>query len=228
MIYNIINVLSIVIGGFLGMLLKRYIPERITQNVMKAAGLLIIYMAVTMLIAETKMLLVVLTVVIGTVLGAWIDIDGKINRLVNKLDIVEEGTVSVSTPMEAFVFSTILFCSGSMAILGSIQAGLLGNGDILLTKSVLDAISAIIYGASLGIGVVISAVSVLVYQGAFVLLSSVLSPVFDTKAIALISAVGGVLILGIGINMVANTKLKVSNMIPAIVLSILLAVFKMI
>ncbi|NLJ95178.1 MAG: DUF554 domain-containing protein [Clostridiaceae bacterium] len=228
MIYNLINVASIVIGSLIGILFKRFIPERVTNNLNKAVGLAVIFMAIDMFVIDVNVLHVVIILALGTLIGAWIDIDGMLDKFAksaeNKNPKVEKLISANSSQIaEAFVFTTILYCAGSMAIVGSLQAGLVGNGDILLTKSVLDGVSSVVYGASMGIGVTFSAISVLIYQGIFVLLAQFLNPILNDVAIALISAVGGVMIMGIGINMISDTELKISNMIPAIFLPIIMA-----
>lgn len=220
MIYNLINVASIIAGGFIGIVFKKHIPERVTDNLFKAVGLAIIFIGVNMFVVDTSMLLVVISIVVGTLIGALIDIDRRVNRLGRKVDIEEEGSASTS---QAFIFATVLFCAGSMSIIGSLEAGLGLSGDTLLTKSVIDGISSIIYGASLGIGVPLAAISALLYQGLFVMLAQFLSPYLGAVALNLISAVGGILILGIGIKMISNLELKVSNMLPAILVPIILA-----
>lgn len=172
----------------------------------------------------------IICIAIGGLVGEIIDID---KRLDNLGEYIEEkinskkknkskDKISIS---EGFVTSSLLFCVGAMAVVGSLESGLQGNHETLFAKSILDGVSSIIFTSSLGIGVMLSSVAVLIYQGTITLLAGVLSTVLTDTVINNMSAVGSVLIMGLGLNMIAGVKIKVANLLPAIFIPIIFGLF---
>lgn len=215
----IVNMIAAVVGGTLGTLFKKGIPEKITNSIMIAVGLCVVYIGIDGALKGENTLVLIISMLVGTAIGSLIDIDDKINRLgkwvENKFN---KGDKKVSIA-EGFVTATLLFCVGSMTVVGSLNAGLLGDNQMLYTKSLLDLISGTMIAASCGIGVIFSAIPILVFQGGIVLLAELLSGILTTSAINEMTCVGSVIIIALGLNLVGISKFKVANFMPAIVLA---------
>lgn len=213
----LVNTLAVILGACLGMLFKKGIPERVSKTVMVGLGICTAYIGITGSLEGKNVLILITAMVLGALTGALLKIDNAVNRLGEKVEkkFRREGQdVSIA---EGWVSATLLFCIGSMTVTGSIQAGLTGDNTVLFTKSALDLVSAIMLASSLGIGVMLSSVSVFVIQGAIVLLAEVLAPVMGPEAIAEMTCVGSLLIVMIGTNMMGITKIKVADYLPAVV-----------
>ena len=223
MIGTIVNTLAAVVGGLLGSLLKKGIPERFADLVQKGLALCVLYIGVKGSLVGTNTLVTILSLVLGAILGELLNIDGGIERLgawaQSKL------SKGGSRLGEGFVTASLLFCVGSMSVVGSLQSGLTGNHETIFTKSMLDFVSAIILASSLGLGVCLSGAFVLVYQGAIVLLARWAAPVLSDYVVAEMSCAGSLLIVALGLNMLGVTKLKVGNLLPAMFLPIILCLF---
>ena len=236
------NTAAIIVGGSIGLLLKKGLPDKIADTVMKGLGLCVIYIGIDGCLEGQNTLITILSVAIGAVLGEILDLDGKINRLGQFLEQkvgrngvsddessekkdIKKGSKTKTTVAQGFVTASLLFCVGAMAIVGSLNSGLSHNHEMLFTKSLLDFIAAIIFSASLGAGVLFSAALVFVYQGAITLLAQFIAPFLSAEVIAEVTCVGSVLIIGLGLNMLSVTKLKVMNLVPAIFLPILFCIF---
>ncbi|MBR6530881.1 MAG: DUF554 domain-containing protein [Clostridia bacterium] len=215
----IVNMIAAVVGGTLGTLFKKGIPEKITNGIMTAVGLCVVYIGIDGALKGENTLVLIISMLLGTAIGSLIDIDDKINRLGKWVESkFNKGEQKVSIA-EGFVTSTLLFCVGSMTVVGSLNAGLLGDNQMLYTKSLLDLISGTMIAASCGIGVVFSAIPILVFQGGIVLLAELLSGILTTPAINEMTCVGSVIIIALGLNLVGISKFKVANFMPAIVLA---------
>ena len=223
MIGTVVNTLAAVVGGLLGSLLKRGIPERFADLVQKGLALCVLYIGVKGSLVGTNTLVTILSLVLGAILGELLNIDGGIERLgawaQSKLS---KGGSRIG---EGFVTASLLFCVGSMSVVGSLQSGLTGNHETIFTKSMLDFVSAIILASSLGLGVCLSGAFVLVYQGAIVLLARWAAPVLSDYVVAEMSCAGSLLIVALGLNMLGIAKLKVANLLPAMFLPIILCLF---
>ena len=225
MIGTITNTLAVVVGGFLGLLLKRGIPERLSDIVSKALALCVLYIGIKGCLDGSNALVTILSMVIGAAIGQLLDLDKQINRLgdwAQKRFSGKDGKVSVA---QGFVTASLLFCVGSMTVVGSLQSGLTGNHEMIFTKSALDFVSALLLASSLGIGVLLSGAFVLVFQGAIVLLARWVEPLLSSYAVAEMSCVGALLIIALSLNMLGITKLKVANLMPAVFLPLLLCLF---
>jgi uncharacterized membrane protein YqgA involved in biofilm formation len=221
---TIINAVAIIIGGALGLLFRKGFPERIAQTTLKVLGLLTIVIGISMALQSQELIMVLVSLVIGAVIGEWINIEDRLERfgkwLEKKLHLTEE------SPAKGFIYASLLFCVGSMAIVGSITDGLKGDHSILMTKAIMDGIISIPFAASMGIGVLGSAVPVLMYQGSLTLLAWKLQSLFTPSMIRELTSVGGVIVMGIGVNILGLQKIKVGNFIPALILIILLIYLK--
>lgn len=219
------NAAGILLGGGAGLLvrrlLRRGVPERYSDMVMKGIGLCTVYIAATGLLDGSKSLVTILSVVLGAVLGERLDLDGKIRSLSARLErrFSREGEGSFA---QGFMAATLLFCVGTMAIKGSLDGGLRGDHATLYAKSVMDTISACIFASTMGAGVLFAAVPVVVYQGAITLLAAVAGPYLGDAVIAEMNTVGSLLLLGLSLDLLGITHLKLMNYIPAMFLPILL------
>ncbi len=217
MIGTLINCAAIIAGAALGLLFRKGMPKRISDTVMQGIGLCVILIGITGAIETNNTLLVILSMVIGGVIGSLIDIDDKMNRLgaFAQRKLTREGDEN-NTFAKGFVTASLVYCVGAMAIVGSLDSGIRGDHSTLIAKSMLDGVTAILFASTLGIGVMLSAAPVLIYQGAIALLGTAVAPLLSTEVITEMSAVGGLLIAGIGINLTFNKEIKVANMLPAI------------
>lgn len=223
MIATFINAGLILLGGILGLLFKRFISDRFTSVVTHALALCVMSIGISMAVKTADTLCVIICMVLGTLLGELLNIekrlDGAGEFLRRRLIKNEEGN---SRFTEGFVNAALLFCVGAMAISGSIEAGLNHNYSIIVSKGVIDGVSSITFAATMGVGVMFSVIPLIIYQGAITLLAAVVGPYLPPEVITEMSAVGGVAIMGIAVNMlgIPNLKIKVGNMLPAIFLPI--------
>lgn len=217
MLGTIVNAIAIIIGSIIGLLVGKHIQERFSEIIIKGLSLTVLAMGISGAIDANNMLIVIISVAIGAVIGEGIDIE---KRLENLGQTIEKNFSSKNPIAQGFVTATLLYCTGSMAILGAIQGGLLGNHETLLIKSILDGVISVIFAATLGVGVILSSVSVFLYQGAIVVGSSFLQGVLTDVVIQDLSAVGGVLLMALGMKMLGAVELKVGNLIPALFLPV--------
>ena len=228
MLGTIVNALAAVVGGLLGSLLKRGVPEKLEKPVQTALALCVTFIGVKGSLDGTNTLICVLSMVIGAVLGALLDLDKQFNRLGDWTQAkLAKNTKGESHIAEGMVTASLMFCVGSMAVVGSIQSGLTGDHSTIYTKSILDFVSAIIFASTLGFGVCLSGIFVFVYQGAIVLLAKWAAPLLTNYeyAVGEMSCVGSLLILALGLNMLGLTKIKVSNLLPAMFIPLILCLF---
>ena len=226
MLGTIVNSITVIVGCLVGLIVKGRLTEKISTTIMNGLALCTLYIGISGALNGGDTLIMIISVAIGALIGEIIDIDKWLNKLgyylESKFKNKKESNISID---EGFITSSLLFCVGAMAIVGSLESGLRGNHDTLFTKSILDGISSIIFTSSLGIGVIFSAVTVFVYQGSITLGAGLLSGVLSTSVITNMSAVGGLLIIGLGLNMLGVTKIKIANLLPAIFLPIIFQIF---
>lgn len=215
MIGTLVNAASIVAGSIAGTLFKIGIPDRVKTTVMHAISLSVLIIGFDSALKYKNLLLVIISLSIGGILGELLDIEKKLNEFGNFLERrLARG--SENRISEGFVTASLIYCVGAMAIVGALKDGLQGDHSILFAKSMLDGISSIIFASTLGIGVMISSISVLLYQGSITLCASLLKDLLTANVIADMSAIGGVLIIGISLNMLNLTKIKIGNLLPSI------------
>lgn len=220
MIGVFVNVVAVILGSVIGLLCKKGINKKITDAVILGLGLCVMYVGITGVLKGQNAIVAVVSMAIGGAIGTIIDIDKQINKLgdfVAKKVNRDDGQVSVA---DGFVTACLMFCIGAMAIVGSLNSGLgvEGGVEMIYTKSVLDFISSIVLSASFGIGVIFSSLFVLVFQGGIVLLAGLIAPVLTANVIAEITCVGSLMIIGLSLNIVGATKIKIANYLPALVL----------
>ena len=214
----LVNTLTVIIGSSVGLLLKKQIPEKLTGAVMTAIGLCTVAIGITGIIKGENQLVMIISLVLGAIVGTLIDIDGKLSKLGDKLQKKnKKENAENSTFSQGFVTASLLFCVGAMTIVGSMNAGISGDNQMLYTKSVLDLISSSMLAASLGIGVMCAAGFVFVFQGALVALSMGLGSFLSDFAVAELICAGSVMITALGFNLLNITKIKVANLLPGLV-----------
>jgi len=217
---------AVLIGGSVGLLLKKGLPEKLSDSIMKGLGLCTLYLGISGSLKGQNSLILIISMVVGIVIGEILDLDDKVNRLGKFVEkkFQKEGNTKVSIA-EGFVSASLLFCVGAMAIVGSLQAGLAGDYEMLYNKSMLDGVAAIIFASSFGVGVLLSAFFVFAYQGTITLLAQWIAPFLTDVVIAEMTCVGSVIIIGIALNMIGLTKFKLMNYVPAVFIPIILCKF---
>ncbi len=218
---TMINGIAIVAGGVLGMLIGKLLPERLRSSLMSALALVVIGIAVPGLMKDVNSLVPILSMVIGTIIGEMLNIEGAMNRLGEVMQRRFSGTPVT----EGFVTGSLVFAVGAMAIMGALESGLQQQHTILISKSVIDGVSALVFASTMGLGVALSAVTVVVLEGSVALLASVIAPYLGDMVVNSITVVGSLLIVAIGLNVMGVTKLRILNMVPAVFLPILLCQF---
>ena len=215
-----VNVVAVILGSIIGLLCKKGINKKITDAVIMGLGLCVIYVGIGGVMKGQNAIVAVIAMAVGGAIGTMIDIDRLINLLGDNIaSKVKRGGES-ATVAEGFVTACLLFCIGAMAIVGSLNSGLGVEGglEMIYTKSVLDFISSIVLSATLGIGVIFSSIFVLVFQGSIVLLAKFVAPILTPEIIAEITCVGSLMIIGLGLNILGATKIKIANYLPALIL----------
>ncbi|MGD0154190.1 MAG: DUF554 domain-containing protein [Thermacetogeniaceae bacterium] len=224
MLGTIVNVAAIIFGAILGDFLKTGFPERIKATVMQGIGLVVILIGLSMALKTQNALVVTLSIVIGGIIGELLGIEEWLNGLGLKLEQrwVPSGRSDDGNFAKAFVTASLVYCVGAMAIMGALESGLTGHHYTLFVKSILDGITSIVFASSMGIGVAFAAIPVFLYQGGITLAASFIKPLLTDAIILEMSATGGLLIFGIGINMLTGgrVQIKIGNLLPGIFVAI--------
>lgn len=222
MIATFINAGLILLGSIIGLLFKNRISDRFASVVTHALALCVLGIGIASAIKTADTLCVIVCMVIGTLLGEALNIEGRLDGAGDFLRRKLVRGENNSRFTEGFVTATVMYCVGAMAITGSMEAGLNQNYSILVSKGVIDGVTSITFAAAMGVGVAFSILPLIIYQGAITLLAGVVGPYLSDPVVLEMSAVGGTVIMGIGINMMGATKvkIKVGNMLPAIFLPI--------
>ncbi len=223
---TIVNVVAVLAGCVVGLLLGKFIPEQLGDAIQKGVALCVLYIGIEGMLDGSNALITILSMVLGVVVGELLKLDDKIHALGN---LAERKFASKGGQKgkfaEGFVSASLLFCVGAMAIVGSLESGLSNDHATLYAKSMLDGITSIVYTSTMGIGVALSAVAVLLYQGAITLCASFAQPYLTDFVIAEMKCVGSLLIIAISLNMLGITKIKLMNYVPAIFFPILICTF---
>ncbi|HEY5586187.1 MAG TPA: DUF554 domain-containing protein [Ruminiclostridium sp.] len=233
---TIVNTAAIVTGGILGTVIKSGLPQRYKHIIMQAIGLSVLVVGISGAlqgmykvandgtISREFITVMIFSLVIGSIIGEFINIEDKLDKM--GLWIQKKFIKGESDFAQGFVTASLVYCVGAMAIVGSLEDGLMGNTNTLFAKSILDGVSAIVFAATMGIGVTFSAIPVLVYQGSITLLAGFVKPWLTVGVISQMSLVGSILILGIGLTMLEIKKIKVGNMLPSIFLPFIFYIFQ--
>lgn len=224
MLGNNVNTIAIIVGSVIGLLLKNGLKEKYKTTVMHSVGLCVLFIGATstikgLLNENSEAILFIISLVIGGIIGEWIKIEDKINQLG---EFIQGKFKSKSSNIaQGFVTASLLFCIGTMSIIGALESGLRGNHNMLFAKSVLDGITSIIFTSTLGIGVAFSAIMVFLYQGIIVLFAGTVEPYMSADVIREMSIVGGILIFSLGLDLLNIKKIKTGNLLPAIFIPVI-------
>lgn len=217
---TLVNAFAIIMGAIVGVITGRLIPKRINDIAMQGIGLSVLLIGLQMALQSRQVLLLTFSLVTGGIVGELLRLEEKLLDLGKRIERSLGG--GQSRIARAFVYSTLLYCLGAMGITGSLESGLMGRHQILYAKSVIDGILAIIFASTMGVGVAFSALPVLFYQGSIALLASWASLILSDTVIIELSAVGGLLIVGIGLNLLQIKTLKIGNLLPALLFNAIL------
>ena len=217
---TIINVGAIIIGSLIGLIFRERFPERITQTALQVMGLFTILVGIQMGLQGKEPILILVSLASGAILGEILKIEDGLEHFGKWIE--KQLKVTEGSPAKGFIYASLVFAVGSMAIVGSIADGVSGDHSILVTKSMMDGIISIPFAAGMGPGVLGSAATILVYQGSLTLMARRLQSFFSPEVITELTAVGGILVIGIGINILGLQKIKVANFLPALAVIIVL------
>lgn len=233
---TIVNTVAVIAGGLLGLALKKGIAERFEKILMQSLGLATIFIGVGgvlkyMLVVENGSnstqgtMLLIFSLVIGCLIGQWLDIESKMETMGIKL----KAAVKIKNDnrfVEGFVTASLIICVGAMAIVGAMQDGLSGDSSMLIAKALLDFVLVAVLAAAYGVGVVFSAIPIFIYQGAITLIAALFGSVISDTLIAELSFVGSALIFCVGVNLVREKTFRVANMLPALVIPIIVELWR--
>lgn len=222
---TIVNSLTIIAGTVAGLLLGKFIPDRFNDAISKGIALCVLYIGVDGMLAGENAIISILSIVLGVILGELLRLDDRIRSLGDWVERRFAGKHTKGSISEGFVSASLLFCVGAMAIMGALDSGLLRDHSTLYAKAMLDGITSIVYSSTMGVGVALSAIPVFLYQGAIALGASFIEPFLTPVVIAEMKCVGSILIVGLSLNLLGLTKIKVMNYVPAVFLPILLCRF---
>ncbi|MBU8891377.1 MAG: DUF554 domain-containing protein [Bacteroidales bacterium] len=220
---TIINAAAILIGSLIGIALNKKLPERFIKIVFHAIGLFTLFIGFYMAMKTNNLFLMVISIVTGGIIGEWINIDKYVNLFGDKMKSKLKSKNSRFS--EGLVTAFLLFCMGSVTILGAIEEGLGGEPNLLLAKSVLDGVSSIALAAALGYGVAFSIIPLFIYQGGLTLFASHFGDFFAESIINELTAVGGLMLIGLGLNILEIKKIKILNMLPGLIVIVILIYF---
>ncbi|MGI5854645.1 MAG: DUF554 domain-containing protein [Bacillota bacterium] len=214
---TLVNTATIVIGGLLGLTFRNLLSEKSQETLMQGVGLFVLLYGVKQFLGGQEFVLILLAMIIGGLIGSWIDIDGRIKKLEGWLEARFSATAAAGSGIgKGFIYASLVFGIGPMAITGAIADGLSGDSGILLTKAVIDGIAATAFAAALGPGVLLSALTIFVYQGGITLLAASVQNILPGPIVLDLTAVGGMLVFGIGVNMLGWKPIRVPNFLPAL------------
>ena len=211
---TLVNVAAIAGGSVIGMMLKSGIPERYQKIVLQGLGLTTTIIGIQMSLKTQNILILIFSLVLGALVGEKVDIERRLKSFGER--VTSRLGTKYGDAGEGFIAASLLYCVGAMAVVGSIQEGMTGDASILYAKSLLDGVSAVIFGSTLGIGVTLSSISILIYQGTITMLAAQASGIFSESVMREMTAVGGALILAIGLMILEVKRLNVANLLPAI------------
>ncbi|MCP3888629.1 MAG: DUF554 domain-containing protein [Desulfobulbaceae bacterium] len=219
---TIVNALAIIAGSLLGLFFSKGIPDNYKEIIMSGVGLSVVLIGIKSSLVSDSLMIVIFSVIIGAVIGEFLKIEMRLELFGKFLErLVASKSSDTSSFARGFVTASLVFCVGSMAIVGSLESGLTGNHQTLFAKSVLDGVTSVIFASAMGLGVMFSAIAVFLYQGMITITAGFMKGYLVPETIAQMTSVGGLLILAIGLNMLKITTIKVGNLLPAVFLPLL-------
>lgn len=216
---NFLNMTTVIVGSLIGLLLKKGIPERISSAVMTGLGLCTVYIGFSGSLCGNNVLIVIASMILGVISGTLLDIDGRLNNLGDFFEAKLKTKGEKGSIARGFVSACLVFCVGSMTITGSLSAGISGDTKLLVTKSMLDLMSSMMLASSLGVGVLLSAVFVIIFQGSITLFAQFIAPFLNAGAVNEMTCVGSLITLMLGFNLMGISKFKVADYLPAIIIA---------
>ena len=226
---TIVNVITIIIGTLLGLLFTN-IKENYKETILQGIGLTVFIIGITMALETTSIVIVLVSILIGAIIGEGLRIEYYVNRFATYISDLLLKKHKETNIAECFVTATLIFVIGAMAILGALDSGMRGDHEILYTKSILDGFTSIVLASTLGIGVMLSAIPLFIYQGSIALLASYIYAIVPEailhQIITEITAIGGILIMAIGLNMLNITKIRITNLLPALLVVVVILYIK--
>ena len=222
MLGTIVNAAAIIAGSLIGLLFSKGIPDNYKEIVMGGVGLSVILIGIKSALVSDNLIIVILSVILGALIGEFLKIETRLESLGKYLESkVAARSSDTSSFARGFVTASLVFCVGSMAIVGSLESGLTGNHQTLFAKSILDGVTSIIFASAMGLGVMFSSAAVFLYQGLITLTAVLMKNLLVPETISQMTSVGGLLILAIGLNLLKITTIRVGNLIPGIFLPLL-------
>ncbi|MCL2414015.1 MAG: DUF554 domain-containing protein [Bacteroidales bacterium] len=230
MIGTLVNVAAIIVGSAVGALIRSRLPQKYIDTAFQCAGLITMIIGISMALKSDRIVLIVISLIVGAIIGVALNLDGNTEKAANyllkkfaKKDSNSQNSSKSRLAIEGFITTSVLFCTGSMAILGAFEDGMGQTPNLLYTKSVIDGFASIAFASSFGIFVAFSAIPVLIYQGALTLLTVYLMQFMNDAMIADLTAVGGILLFALGINIMRIKEIKVINFLPALIVIVVLS-----
>lgn len=220
MIGTLVNAAAVIVGGTIGLLLKKSMPQRVTTIYFQAIGLFTLAIGISMVVKMDHILIVVSSLALGSLIGEWLNLESCVERLSNYLK--RKFHIGSERFSEGLITAFLLYCIGAMTIVGAINEGTGGSSEVLLTKSMMDGFSSIILASAFGVGVIVSAIPLLIFQGGITLLAMVAGSFFTPDIIQGLTSVGGILLMGLAINILEIKKLRITNMLPSLLMVALL------
>jgi len=219
MLGTIYNAAAILLGTLLGVTIGRRLPYKVKDMVSQSISLIVVLIGLQMAITASNIIMIMISLVIGSMIGQALEIEERFARIIDRMTkkILPQGNLQ-----EGFITATLIFCVGPMAVTGALTSGLLGNHEVLITKSILDGTTSAVLASGVGAGVGLAAIPVFLYQGTITLMANFMQEVLSQSLIQELTATGGLLITGIGLNLLGVTRLPVGNMLPALVIIVLL------
>ncbi|WP_419960480.1 DUF554 domain-containing protein [Psychrobacillus sp. BM2] len=218
---TLVNAILIVLGALIGRLLKG-IPENMKQTVMNAIGIVVALLGIQMGLESDNFVLLIICIVFGGVIGEWIDLDKWLNRFAQYLEVKMGSKKNGGGIAQGFVAGTLIFVIGAMGVLGALNGGLQNDHELLISKGIIDGFTSIVLSATLGIGVLFSAIPVAIYQGVIAIFATQITKIIPEAALELflqeMTATGGIMIIAIGLNLLGITKVRVANLLPSLVI----------
>ncbi len=223
MIGTIVNIITVIVGGTIGLLFHSNVPKRLINIAFTGIGIFTLVLGISMAIQSQQPLFMVFSVIVGGIVGELLDLDAHMNRMSNGLKRrLKSDNDSFS---DGLITAFLLFCMGSLTILGAIEEGINANPTLLFTKSTMDGFAALALASTLGVGVLFSVVPLFIYQGGLTLLAATLQSYLTEAMVTEISGVGGLLLIALGLNILELKKIKVMNMTPSLVIIVIFMLF---
>ncbi len=221
---TIVNAGTVVLGSIIGYILKKRYPQKVREIVFQAIGLVTVVIGLKMSLEVKNLLTLIFSLLLGGILGELIRFEDGVNNLVSK---IQKKFKSESSGMftEGLITAFLIFCMGSMTIVGALNEGLNNDHTLLFTKSILDGFTSIALASTYGIGVLFSVIPLIIYQGGITIAAVLMKDLFTTYIIAQLTATGGVIILGLGINLLKLREIKVLNLLPSLVFIVVFSIF---